>query len=237
MIISPENWDYIYTVPTLNEIEQVLFNAVARTNCNNLCLSGGVDSSLTLHFMAQIYPSIRCFTIASSLEHPDVYYSKIIAEKYKAEHLIYIPAKAEIEGSKIEGDLQGDVAVRMLYKFISKYTDEVIATDCIDELDCGYYPHQKEPTDEVFRRFISELEEYHLKPLNKNSGNIKVYLPYATKEVVLTFLRIPIAEKVNDRVRKSHITAIASKYLPTEIVERRKYGFSSALEPVKLSKE
>lgn len=228
MIVSPEKWDYIYTTPTLDEIEQVLFNAVAHTGCSNLCLSGGVDSSLTLHFMAQLYPSITCFTIASSLKHPDVFHSKIIAEKYKAKHLIYIPTKTDIESNKVDGDYQGDVAVKLLYQFISKYTNEVIATDCIDELDCGYYPHQKEPNDEVFRRFISELEEYHLKPLNKNSGDIKVHLPYADKEVIHTFLRIPIAQKVNESIRKSHVMAIALKYIPTEIIERRKYGFCDA---------
>lgn len=230
MIAHPKNWDYIYELPTLDKIESTMFDAVKATGCPNLCLSGGVDSSLTLHFMTQVFPLIKCFTIASSMNHPDVYYSKVVVEKYGVEHLIYIPTKAEIEASKTDGDLTGDVAVRLLYQFIAKHTDRVIAADCIDELDCGYYPHQKEPTDYTFRKFILELEELHLKPLDKNSGTVRVYLPYATPEVIHTFLRIPISEKVSSSKRKSHIMRIASKYLPEDIILRRKYGFCSALE-------
>jgi len=148
--------------------------------------------------------------------------------------MVYIPIDKEIESSKLDGDLQGDVGVRLLFKYISKYTDKVITTDCIDELDCGYYPHQKEPSDETFRRFILDLEEKHLKPLDRNSGGVKVFLPYATEGVINTFLRIPISEKVNKDIRKSHVMAIASKYLPPEIIERRKYGFNNALENIKI---
>ena len=234
MIVEPVDWDYIYKVPTLSDIEKVMFSAVGKTNCSNLCLSGGIDSSLTLHILSQLHHPVICFTIASSPEHPDLHYAKVVASKYQATHLVYIPTTEEIESNRLDGDVQGDVAVRLLYQFIAKYTDEVISTDCIDELDCGYYAHAKEPTDEVFRRLIYELEANHLKPLDKNSGKVKVHLPYASREVVNTFLRLPIAGKVSGDNRKSHVTSIASKYLPDEIIKRRKYGFCSALEPVKL---
>ncbi len=232
MIVHPENWDYIYKLPTLDEIESVMSNAIRETGCPNLCLSGGVDSSLTLHFMAQVFSSIKCFTIAGSMSHPDVYYSKIVAEEYGVEHLVCIPTKDEIETNKVDGDLDGDVAVRLLHQFIAKHTDKVISADCIDELDCGYYTHQKEPTDYTFRKLLAELRSSHLEPLNRNSGSVQVYLPYATPEVVNMFLRIPVSEKVNSSTRKHHIMHIASKYLPEDIILRRKYGLCSALEGV-----
>jgi asparagine synthetase B (glutamine-hydrolysing) len=229
MIKSPKNWSYVYSKPTLDELESIMFNAVRDTKCPNLCLSGGVDSSLTLHFMAQVFPSIKCFTIAGSPNHPDVYYSKMIAEKYGVQHFIYIPTINVVKEAQVDGDLEGDVAVRLLYQFIAQYVDRTIATDCIDELDCGYYKHQSSPTDEVFRKFIAELEESHLKPLDKNSGLVGVYLPYATPEVIHAFLRLSIVDKLKFG-RKGQITQIALKYLPEDIILRRKYGFCSALE-------
>jgi len=234
MIVYPKNYDYVYHIPTLDEIEEVMYEAVKKTGCSNLCLSGGIDSSLTLHFMSKVFPSVRCFTIAQSDKHPDYYYSKIAAAKYGATHLIFIPARKEIEEASLLGDLPGDVAVRLLFKKISQFTDNVIVTDCIDELDCGYYSHQASQTDKHFRLKIAELEKLHLEPLNRNSGKVKVFVPYASPEVVQTFLRIPLSDKVTSQKRKIHVAKIASKYIPLEIIERRKFGFCAALDEVRI---
>jgi len=226
MIVYPEDWDYIYHIPTLDEIEGVLFSAVKDTKCCNLCLSDGVDSSLTLHFMSQIYDNIKCFTIAHTENHPDVFYSRMMTEKYGIDHFVYIPSDNDIKLATKQNDLDGDVAVRLLFKFISNEVESAIVTDCIDELDCGYYVHQSNPDDNTFRRIIKELEDNHLRPLDINSGNVRVYVPYATKDVVNTFLRIPVVDKTIGR--KFHIRAIANKYIPLEIIDRWKYGFCDA---------
>ncbi len=226
MIVYPKDWSYIYHIPTLDEIESVMRSAVKNTKCPNLCLSGGVDSSLTLHFMSQIYTNINCFTIASCDSHPDIVYSKMMSNKYGVKHFICIPSSEEILLATKDNDLDGDVAVRLLFRFISNYVDSVIVTDCIDELACGYYDHQRNPDDKTFRFFIKELEHQHLIPLDKNSGNVEVYVPYATESVVNTFLRIPIIDKALDR--KAHVKSIALKYIPDDIVNRWKYGFCDA---------
>lgn len=229
MIAYPKEWDYICSTPTLGEIEKVLTEAVAKTDCPNLCLSGGVDSSLTLHFMSKLFKNIKCFTIGVSKRHPDVYYSKLIAAQYGVQHFVYVPTAKEIQRASNKEDLDGDVAVRLLYSFISQHVKSVIATDCIDELACGYYGHQKNPTDGTFRDYLRELKDEHLLPLNHNSNTVKVFLPYATKKVIDLFLRIPLNDKVNKTGRKQHIMMLADKYLPASISNRWKYGFCDAL--------
>jgi len=230
LIVNPKNWGYICEVPTIKEIEETMREAVANTNCPNLCLSGGVDSSLTLHFMSSIFPKVNCFTIAQSENHPDYYYSKLIASKYKTNHFLLVPNKHDIKAEMKKEDAPGDVAVRLLFKFIGNYTNSVITTDCIDELACGYYRHEEFPTDETFRELLSELEKSHLEPLHKNSGDVAVHVPYATQKIIHLFLRIPL----KDKIRKRHIMSIASKYIPEEIVNRRKYGFCAALDNIEV---
>jgi len=233
LIVHPVNWDYVYKIPDLEEIESVMFNAVKETNCPNLFLSGGVDSSLALHFLSQCFPLVKCFTLAKTKNHPDYYYATMIASKYPTEHHVYIPSEREITDESQDGDFDGDVGVRLLSKFTLKHVDSVLVTDCIDELDCGYYPHQSELTDENYRKFLKELEKFHLKPLNRNTGNLKIYAPYASKNVIDTFMRIPLADKVNSLERKRHVMALGMKYLPEALVYRRKYGFSSCLKDIK----
>ena len=233
VIASPPNWANIYHIPTLDEIESVLIEAIKDTGCPNLCLSGGVDSSLTLYYMTKLFPDVACFTIAYSKEHPDYRYAKIAVEHCKANHFTYIPTKDEIDAEAKARDLPGDAAVRLLFKFVKHYTNEVIVTDCIDELCCGYYEHQKHPTDKTYRKFIKELEHKHLNPLNENSGSVQVHVPYASKEVVDTLMRVPLDDKVSKMQRKIPIMQLASRYLPKEIIERWKRGFCSALEDIK----
>uniref|UniRef100_A0A6M3Y0N1 Putative asparagine synthase n=1 Tax=viral metagenome TaxID=1070528 RepID=A0A6M3Y0N1_9ZZZZ len=233
MIVEPKKYDYIYTVPSLEKIEKVMFNAVKNTGCSNLFLSGGVDSSLALHFLSQCYPLVKCFTLAKSIDHPDYFFASMIAKKYAAEHHIYIPEEGEIENERKDDDLDGDAGIRLLSKYTLNYVDSVVVTDGIDELDCGYYPHQDKPDDKTFRKFITDLEELHLKPLDRNTGTLKIYAPYLTKNVVDIFMKLSMDSKVDSITRKKHIMSIGIKYLPEELVYRRKYGFCSALKDIK----
>ena len=71
------------------------------------------------------------------------------------------------------------------------------------------------------------MQQRHLKPLDKNSGRVKVYLPYLSDAVTRLFWQIPLADKVDKVHRKRIMLLLAKGKLPEEIINRRKYGFGT----------
>ena len=232
MIIYPDNWQEIGVPIKQIQIEAILLQILSDIKCKSLSFSGGIDSSLILYYMAGLYDHVEAYTIASSEEHPDVKYSKMMAQQFNnVVHRIYIPTKAEIEAEKqTDDDFPGDLAVRLYYKFIANYINEIIACDTIDEFMCGYYAHQENPSEAIYYKYIRELQELHLIPLNKNSGKVKVYLPYADQRLIYLLSQIPLSEKVDKDRRKKIMQILAQDKVPQEIIMRHKYGFCDALK-------
>jgi len=232
MIVYPEYWRDIGRPIEIKEIEDKILSIVYEIDCDCLALSGGLDSSLMLYFMLKKHQQVRAFTIGISEKHPDVKYSKLVVDNLgRTKHRIYIPTLREIGGEKEqEGDFRGDKAIRLFYKFVSKYTDEIISCDGIDEYMAGYYDHQENPGEKTYYKYIRQLREKHLEPLNRNSGRVKVYLPYLDSKLLFLLSQIPIAEKVTFEQRKTLVVAMAENKIPSEIINRRKYGFCDALQ-------
>lgn len=227
LIVFPKNWNEVGRDIQIDEIEDSILGVIAGIDCNYLALSGGIDSSLLLHFMIKSGKSpVYAFTIGSSEEHPDVIYSKIAASRHNCVvHNIHIPTS--IIGNET---FKGDNAVRELYSFIGKYSDSVIAGDGIDEYMCGYYDHKKHPSEEVYYSFMLRLQEEQLIPLDKNSGEVKVYLPYIDPKIIMLLSQIPISRKVGFRRKLLMIEMAKRAGICDDIINRRKYGFCSALE-------
>jgi len=232
MIVHPGCWRNIGKSIESREIENAILSIVYKIDCDCLALSGGLDSSLMLYFMLKKHQQVRAFTIGISEEHPDVKYSKLVVDNLgRTKHRIYIPTREEINGEKNQSkDIRGDKATRLFYKFVSKYTDEIISCEGIDEYMAGYYDHQENPDEETYYKHIRQLREKHLEPLNRNSGQVKIYLPYLDSKLLCFLSQIPIAEKVTSEQRKTLVVAIAENKIPNEIINRRKYGFCDALQ-------
>ena len=230
MIAYPDNWQEIGIPIQIKQIEDIILQILSDINCISLSFSGGIDSSLMLHYMAGLYGHVEVYTMGVSEEHPDVVFSKMMARRFRnAVHRIYIPTIAEIEAEEqTETDFAGDYIVRMFYKFVANYTAEIIACDTIDEFMCGYYAHQEDPSEATYYKYIRELQELHLMPLNKNSGNVKVYLPYADPRLIYLLSQIPLFDKVDQTNRKKVMQALAGNKVPQEIIMRHKYGFCDA---------
>ena len=231
MIVKPRNWEKVGQPIVTYEIERTLLEILYGLDCNCLSLSGGIDSSLLLYFMRQIHPDgVRLFTIGSAHDHPDVQSARLVAAHFEnGEHHVYIPSPAEVEAEHKEGDVPGDAAVRLFYAFVSQYTESIVAGDGIDEFMAGYYAHMNDPTEAVYHEFLSRLRDQQLRPLNRNSGDVRVFLPYIDERLILLMAQIPLAEKVDQEGRKKVLCEIAQGKLPAEIIERRKYGFCDAL--------
>lgn len=239
MIVYPRQWSDIGTPITREEVEEKIEETIAKKCCNCLALSGGLDSSLLLYFMLQIYGTVEVFTIGSSDDHPDIRYSREIVKSFENKlmyrnlirHRIYIPTKEEIRGEPSYGkDVEGDKATRLFYRFVRKYTDRIISGDGADEFMAGYYGHQNHPNEETYYGYIRQLQERQLVPLSGNSGSVKVCLPYLDKSLLYLLCQIPLAEKVNMNERKILMAEMARGKIPDSIIKRRKVGFCDVLK-------
>ncbi|KKN17262.1 hypothetical protein LCGC14_0967680 [marine sediment metagenome] len=232
MIVYPKNWINIGQSIQIKEIENTILQVLSEINCNCISFSGGLDSSLMLYYMLQVYDQVYAFTMGSSEEHPDVEYSKlVVSDLENVVHRVYIPSYKELEIAEFRhGDFEGDKEVRLFYKYVKQYTDEIIACDGIDEFMCGYYSHQDKPYEDTYYTHLRELSGKHLIPLYKNSGDVKVYLPYLDDGLISLFSQIEISRKVDKGCRKKLLVEMADGKIPDEIIHRRKYGFCDVLK-------
>lgn len=240
MIGYPKDWNEVGQPVTLTQIEERLIEVIKELDCHNLSLSGGIDSCLLLYFMVQVFgKEVNCFTIASSKDHPDYVCSAMIASYFGVNSDLYIP---QDKPEKREGDCDGDEIVRCFYDYLKNSIKDtygsiitrlgvkrIITGDGIDEFMGGYYNHMKDPSEQTYYDYLRQLQKQHLEPLHKNSGNIRVLLPYLDKELVGLFSQIPMSEKFDNEHRKKVILAMAEDKIPREIIDRRKYGFCDAL--------
>jgi asparagine synthase (glutamine-hydrolysing) len=237
VIVYPENWNEIGQEIQIVHIEEILLNILSDINCNCLSYSGGIDSTIMLYLMLKIHDEVRAFTIGVSENHPDIEISKLVTERFtNVCHQIFIPSKEEIE-NEVRDDFkfEGDDAVSLFYKKLVQYDiDKIIACDGIDEFMCGYYAHVNSPEEKTYYTYIRRLQHEQLIPLNKNSGDVKVYLPYIDSKLIYLYSQIPIEDKTRNQDRKSMMVRLAKKLnIPKEVINRRKYGFCDALKEKK----
>jgi|GEM_PF-2538492 len=240
MIVYPSDWKKVGVEITVADVEKALLDVLCKINCSCLAFSGGLDSSLLFYYMCQVFDTVKVFTMGSSETHPDIVFAKKVVKYYQKifdksiEHKIYCPTKRTIDCERVlrddkEKDLPGDEAVRLFYKFVSLYIEDIVAGDGVDEFTGGYYAHMSNPGEKNYYLYIRELQERQLMPLNKNSGKTRVYLPYIDKEIIFLLSQIPLTEKVDLAGRKKIMVKMAEGKVPDEVITRRKYGFCDAL--------
>ena len=229
MIAYPKNWRDVGVKVSIRQIEDILLTIIKELDCRNLSLSGGVDSSLLLYYMVQVFgpADVRTFTIALNEKHPDYVNSFLIGKHFGVDSEVWVPNR-HLE--KMGDDFPGDEIVREFYRhIIDRDVRRIIAGDGVDEFMGGYYNHVKNPTEETYYDYIYRLQKEQLRPLNKGSGMVNVLLPYLDKRLISLFSQIPLKEKFDNKERKKIINRMAKGKIPDDIISRRKYGFVDAM--------
>lgn len=223
-IVFPKNWATLGKPVSSAKIGKRLRVILKNIPCNNLAYSGGIDSSLLLFYLLANGKKVNTFTITSDQNHPDneysikgiEYYTKIFGKECINGHWFTRPKSGV-----------GDDLVKVFYQILPAWCNGIIAGDGIDEYMGGYYKHQEIATEDCYFKILRSLHNENLKPLNENSGSIKVYLPYLDEKLVSLFSQIPLSEKVSNSGRKLLIVDLAKGKIPEDIINRRKYGFAT----------
>jgi len=215
----------------------------------DMCLSGGIDSSLSLAMMRSLFPeaTINVYTIAESGDHPDWMHAKQVAAHFHAVFHGSIPTVEAIATNRDELEILtgkketlGSVGVFMLYRYAAcNRISVMVAHDGIDELMGGYWAHRSQPSIETmyhaFCRSWDRLAADHLLPLMIKAAfyGITPVFPYLQKDAVEYITGIPLDARTSRQESKMPLRALAKKYgVPQEVIERKKIGFCDALKEV-----
>jgi len=227
MIVFPQNWANLDLKPKIQKdakfnvttFIESLKRILEELNVKNLAYSGGVDSTIVLVLMSELFENVKTFTIACRDSHPDISFARIGSKKYGSQHHEFI--------FKVRNpDPSGDDAVRLLFLHLQDY--KMITCDGIDELAGGYYDHLS-GKNETFNFYLERLIPDHLMPLDRNSEKAEVYLPYIAPEIIDSLNHLPLKARADQDNRKIPIVLVARKLgIPEEIISRNKYGFCDA---------
>ena len=221
-IIFPKTWESIGTPITLKMIDETLQEVIEKIPCNNLSYSGGIDSSILLYYLLNSGRKVNTFTITCDEKHLDNKYSKIGIDYYTKKF-----GWNNLTSHSFVEPQNGNELVKTFYQILKGYCDSIITGDGIDEFMGGYYKHQQTPIEKCYLDILYKLQENHLLPLNENSGDISVYIPYLSKELILLYTQIPLVSKINCMRRKLVVYELAKGKVPESIMNRRKSGFGT----------
>lgn len=224
-------------------------NLEANNGTAVMTLSGGIDSSLSLAMLREDYSGpVVAFTIAGSLDHPDVRHAALAANAFEATHLVLVPdqKRQDLFLKRVcnqvgTGFGSGAAAIFCLYDLMSSHGfRSVMAHDGIDELMGGYWDHRKHhhPEEALQKR---EQFEVHWKGLKSKHldlifgvadlVSITPEFPYLHPSVVQYISKIPLDQRTSRGESKIPLRALALQLgVPQEIISRRKRGFCDALD-------
>ena len=225
-------------------------NYCQKKNNGKICttLSGGLDSSFCLAIIRSLVSpnvEIHTFTTGGSINHPDIQAARLVSKLFSTSHHELIPTEQDITvaSKKVfttwqdEPDRVANVGVFLTYRYIAAHNFKaVIAHDGIDELLGGYWEHRR-PIEEsekikAFENFWDKLEKEHLLLLTRKAQylGIEVIFPYLQQAVIKYIAQIPVNERTTRQASKLPLRKIAGKYLPEEIIFRKKMGFCNVLD-------
>ncbi len=231
--------------------------AVAQLNDGPIaiCLSGGVDSSLSLAMIRRKFPTHRilAYTMGTDEQCPDIVHAAEVAERFQVMvHRVLMPTHEDsvnalkairplFERKGIAQVSDGSIASYLLFQQLKKDgVKSVIHHRGADELFGGSWSHRDSlsrgtsPAFSVFEYFWSGLERNHLRPahLLSTEADIRVVYPYLRRSVVETVTRIKLESRTSLVQGKIPLRDLACRYrVPESVIGRPKRRLRDSIPP------
>ncbi|WP_027343714.1 asparagine synthetase B family protein [Hamadaea tsunoensis] len=210
-------------------------------------LSGGLDSSLTLHEVRKVHPDCVAFTIGAP-DSPDLAYARRLTADLGVRHEIIEVRPGDIRLPDIReairlgelteyGDIINAVVSVPLFRRVHEAGVKVVLTgDGSDELFGGYSMYRRVPPVAARRLFlhkIRNLSRTELQRVDRASmgQGVEARVPFLDLALVRLALRLPVDVKVRDGVEKWILRQAFRGELPEYILNRPKnpMSYSSGL--------
>jgi asparagine synthase (glutamine-hydrolysing) len=202
-------------------------------------LSGGLDSSIVLHYVRELHPDCVALTIGAPGSDDVAYARRLTAELGVPHEVIELPP-AEIRADDIReairlselteyGDIVNAVASVPLFARARALGLKVVLTgDGSDELFGGYamFDHQIAAcaSRRLFAHIISNLYRTELQRVDRVSmaHGVETRLPYLDLSVVELAMRLPVSLKIRGGQEKWIMRQAFADVLPGYITQRPK---------------
>ena len=214
-------------------------------------LSGGVDSSIVAALLASKYnkmgKKIKTFSIGFN-ESTDIKYARIVAKHIGSEHheviLNYETGISRIQDviRDIETyditTIRASVGMYLLSEYISNNFEEIVifSGEGSDEIFGGYLYFHYAPTSQELEqestRLVKQLPWYDVLRADRctASHGLELRVPFLDKEFVRFCLSISgDLRKPQNNFEKYYLRKAFEDLLPSEIIWRRKEGFSDGV--------
>ena len=238
---------------SLNMITHLLYVSVKKRLLSDrpvgALLSGGLDSSIIVSLMCKMMKPSLIQTFSIGLQgSPDLIAAEQVATHLGTNHTSVIVSESDmleaIEPTikQIESydttTVRASVPMYLLSKYIKENTNitVLLSGEGADELSGSYLYFHKAPSPDAFQeeciRLIKDVQHFDVLRSDKTTaGNgLEIRVPFFDKQFVSEYMSIdPTLKIVRDGFEKFLLRKAFEGELPTNIVWRRKDGFSDGV--------
>lgn len=212
-------------------------------------LSGGLDSSIICAILCSLLGPQNVRTYSIGMEGSlDLQYAKKVSNFLNTKHteVLFTPEQGlqsipeviyHLESYDIT-TVRASVGMYLLGKYISQYSEDkvIFSGEGSDELFCGYLYFHYAPTPkdahEESLRLISELYKYDVLRADRciSSHGLELRVPFLDPTVLEYAKSLPGELKApNGGIEKKVLRDAFKDWLPDEVINRRKDGFSDGV--------
>lgn len=218
-------------------------------------LSGGLDSSIIISIVANLYPNkrLKTFSIGMNENSTDIVSARQVAKYFNTEHFeYYFSAKEGLEAipnviwyieSYDTTTVRASVPMYLLSKKIKEiypHLKILFSGELSDEMFCYLYGGNA-PTPQQFQletvNLVSNVHMFDCLRANKTcmANGIEVRVPFTDKKLVDYIINIPVEYKTFDKINnfermEKQLLRDAFKYdLPQNIITRKKEAYSDGV--------
>lgn len=208
-------------------------------------LSGGLDSSLILHFATELHPAPVAYTAVFDDASPDLEAARRVADHYGVP-LIEVPVPTptpqliEQAVRTVESSMKAQVEIALAHAPLMRAIANdgfriALSGEAADELFFGYgnlcIQASRATSDDEYRAVIgsaiSKMSRGNFLRVNKvmMSAGVEGRLPFMEEKLVASVLS---STRETNGTNKRALKAAASRVLPSWVVKRRKETFQGA---------